>query len=489
MKTRNFGFVLLFIIVVLASFVQARVESVKNDYSSIEIVYAKSTTIPCNLPEDENVTLYIVVNKDEWFGGESLDDVRDAPQEILNSQFITPKKIWESPKGGFYDIIIDCDGDGFYTFNEPVDSFAPVGFTVTTEKGTGSASRGEKDIGSHIWRYDPENPKFSNEMLQIKLVASDEDIMLENITIRAVGTGDDAEIERLEIYADENNDGKLSAGELIIVDSQPAYEEDNGLVTLPLDYILTRDLAENILIVYEMKQEITEGEFSLIVESIYGLGENSGEIIELSGLPITSGIKTVLPEKTCLGELTLELEPNPAFEDGIVTANLSGLTGCSNKTIVLRLNPCGSSIEEEVGSCVVGEEGAGCGISFSASVSRAYHACVDKNDDEDMVDFGEYAIEDLIVEGKPAVVEGQNITEEVNITGETAEDGEKTTSEITGDVIEELKKDLSEAGSFFILLEITLLLILFVLTMIMFRLKPRKKGEETKEKEEEEDEE
>ena len=64
------------------------------------------------------------------------------------------------------------------------------------------------------------------------------------------------------------------------------------------------------------------------------------------------------------------------------------------------------------------------------------------------------------------------------------------TTEITGGAVEEFREQLAEAGSFFILLEITLLLILFVLIMIMFRLKPPKKEKkESKKDKEEEDEE
>jgi hypothetical protein len=482
MKTGKLLVALFFMAVVLATFAQADIASVKNEYLTTETVYIRSTALLCNnQPKDTIVNLYIVENMDEWVDGDFLDDVRGDPQEVLNSQFPS-KKIWENPKAGFYDVLVDCIENGDYDSLEPIDSLSATGFTVTAVTGTSRASVGSNDMGDHIWRHDPENPKFTNEMLQMKLVASNEDIILENMTIKAAGTGDDIKIVKVEIYADENNDGKVSENELLIADAEPAYDEDNGEISLSLDYVLTRDLTENLLIVYEMQERMVEGEFSLIVESIYGIGENSGEIIEFSGLPMTSGIKTVLPEKTCLGELSLDLAPNPAFEEGIVTADLSGLTGCSNKTIVLRLNPCGSSIKEEVGSCII--EGEGCQITFPAEISKTFHACIDKNDDEDMVDFGEYAIEDLIVEEKPTVVKDQNLTEEVNITDEITTDEDTTVSEITGDVIEELKSDLSEAGSFFILLEITLLLILFVLVMIMFRLKPRtvqKEEEETEE--------
>ncbi len=485
MKMRKILIAVFLMAVFAAAFVSASIESSKNSYLTTEEVYVRSTATLCNnLPTDENVSLYIVENRDEWSGGEFLDEVRDEVEEVPNAQF-SPRKIWDAPKAGFYDIIVDCTGNEEYDSLEPIDGLFNVGFEVMAVTGGGSAKKGSKDAGDSVWMYDPEDPDLVNEILQLALLAADEDIILENITIQASGTADDTEIE-VEVFADENNDGKAEEDEIIISDTE-LFPEDDGLLVMDLDYVLTRDQTENILIVYRMDEDMEEGDFSLRVDSLYGFGENSDALIKFSGLPLNSGTKTILPPKTCVGELNLDLDPNPVPEESEVLATMDGLTNCKNKTIVLRENPCGSSIQEDIDSCVIAEGAEGCEISFLPSASKTYHACMDKNEDEDMIDFGEYDFEDLVITGK---MPETNLTE-VNLTETNVSEDNFTLAPITGGAIDEFREQLSEAGSFFILLEITLLLILFVLIMIMFRLKPagKKKKKEKKEEEEEEEEE
>ncbi len=459
----------------------------KNEFSNLESVYIKSNIL-CE-PATE-VDLYIVGDKDPWLGDENLEDVRGASQNINLIVFKIPlTKIWENPKAGSYDAVIDCNKNGVYDlYTDKVDSFSGVGFIVSATAGTGTVTIGGKDIGSHSWMYDSEEPRLTNEMLQLSLEGKGEDIKIENITIQASGAGNDVDIDKLEVYIDENGNGRVDDNEVMIGDSQPAYSEDNGITTITLDSVLFQDIINNLLIVYQMKQNATQGEYSLIVRSLYGLGQDSGDVISFFGLPINSGIKKVLPEKTCFGFLALELTPNPAVEGVIINAKISGLNGCQNKTIVLKTNPCGSVIQEKVGFCISGAEG--CEISFNALVSKTYHACINKNEDNDMIDLGEYAFQDLIVEGKPKPQPAVNVTGNLtaNIT-EKKEEAEENTSEtgagvsvVTGGIIETLTKNLSGAGSLLLILEATLLLIFIVLVVIAFRLKGSKKPE-TKEEE------
>lgn len=491
-KTRKserdaFNLILIFAVVILMiGSAQAAVESIKDKYYITEPVSVRSTSTPLcnNVQKTENVTLYIVENKDVWNNGDSLTDVRAQAQQITNSQFQSII-VWNSPKAGFYDIIIDCDKDEKY-YNEPIDSFDKIGFEVIAVAGTGKAKIGEKDIGSHSWMYDSEEPDLATEMLQISLTAEGESIKLSNITIRAAGTGKDAELDKIEVYADENNNGRIDANEPVIGDSQPAYSEDNGLTTINLDYVSSKDASKNILIAYQMKQTTSQGDYSLSVISISGAGEESGSSISFAGFPINSGTNKVLPPKTCLGTLALKLEPNPAIEENSVNAKISGLNGCQNRTVVLRINPCGSSIPDKIGSCVLGAEG--CTISFTALASKTYHACINKNEDGDMVDIGEYAFVDLVVNPKPKPASKTNATnatksestgavEEVKEVEETTEKETTPAAGITGGVIGGLTEKLSGTGTVLITLEMTLLLIFIVLVVIAFRLKSAKKSE------------
>ncbi len=445
--------------------------SEKNDFTNTQDIYVKSNILCQPFTE---IDLYVTDNKDDWSDGNILEDVRGQPDKIeLEAGKISLIKIWEKPFPGKYDIVVDCNGNSQYDLGiDQIDSFDGIGFNVEAKKGTGIVSFGENNIGEHSWRYDPENPVLENEMLQLKIQASGEDIDLEEINIKASGSGNDTNLDSLEIYSDENNNGKLDEKDIIIGDSQPAYLQNDGNSTVSLDFILEKDTIKNILVVYVMKQNSSEGEYQLSVLSLKGTGENSGEEISFSGLPLDSGIKTVLSEKTCLGELTLDLEPNPAVINSEIVARISGLTGCAGKEIVLRPNPCGSSLEEQIGSCVVTEGTEGCGISFEAE-QRTFHACIDKNNDNDFIDFGEFDFEDLILtQPSPEEIEENETSElpEIEEGNVTEEEIEEEMS-ITGGVIEELKERFSGASSFFVLLEITLLLILLVMILILFRLK------------------
>lgn len=458
-------------VLVLAGLVQADLLACKDQFKMTESVDIKSTAILCNnIEENSEVTLYIVEEKDALV----LNVIQT--EEILNSQF-SCVGVWLEPLVGEYDVFVDCIDNENYDPLEPFDSF-----TVIAVKGSVSVSFGEKNPVEHSWMYDPEDPRFSNEMMQLKLTGSGEDVQLGNIVLSSFGTGNDAEIERIEIYLDENNNGKPDENEEIIGESE-GYTEDNGRAEISLYYTLEKNTQVNILIVYEMRETTPEGEYVLTVNSVSGTGADSVETVDFSGLPLNSAKKTVLPEKTCLGELFLVLEPNPVGSGKTVTARMFGLSGCQGKEVTVRLNPCGSSLEEEICSCTVGESGEECQCDFVSYRSLTYHACMDKNQDGDMVDFWEYAFEDLIIqEPEPEEeIEEEGIAEEINVSEEIIEEEGAT---ITGGVIEGLKERFSGMSSFFILLEITLLLILLVMILILFKLRPGAGRAETVESEE-----
>jgi len=430
-RKRKFWFLFLMFVFLLIGIVQASILQTKNSkgittdkFLTSDEVYLKSNTGLCNNLY-ESVDVYVIES-----GGTILVDVRGGFQEVnltTNYQIPSNTKIWSAPEVGDYDVIVDCDKSGAYHPLEPKTSFS-----VQFKKGSASAEIGKNDIGNHTWQYDPEQPDLINEMLQLSLLAGGEDVELENITIEALGKGNDTKINALEVYIDGNHNGKLDEEEIVIGDSQPAYNQDDGITVISLDYTLTAGVVDDILIVYTMAENISKGDFSLKVNSIYGLGAQSNEEIRFSGTPLSSGFKTVLPEKTCLGTLTLELNPNPADENVSVNAKMSGLTGCDNKTIYLRRNPCTFPLVEEIQSCdVVGE---GCEISVSSPETRRYYACIDKNEDGDRVDFGESVFQDLAVNIKE-VEEEVNVTEEMNVTVEKNITGEEPVPGVTGEVI------------------------------------------------------
>ena len=432
----------------------------KIEFTTLQDVYVKSSSICNNLNANSPVDLYVVTEQTN-----PLNDIRGKSQQVLldSDNKILVTKILTTPEAGSYIIIIDCTGDGSYNVLEPMTSFS-----VAAVAGTGSVTLGDSDIGSHSWRYNSEDIDVVNEVVQLKISVVGEDIELENITLKAAGIINDSEIAKLEVYSDENNNGLMDTGDVLVGNLEPAYTEDNGVSVIPLTFILEKNSPKSLLIVYTMSESLKEGELYLTVQSLYGTGKNSGKTIMFFGLPLDSSKTTILGKQTCLGSLTLQLEPNPVERDSNTKVILSGLTGCDNKTAVIRPNPCGSSLADKLESCVI--KNGGCEFDLKITNSLTVHACVDKNDNGKLVDFGEFALEDLIVIEPVTPVEEEEIGE-TNFTIETNVTEQKG-QELN--FLNTLKDQLSSTNIFFILLEITLLLIFIVLIMIMFRLRPAK---------------
>ena len=469
----------VFVLLIRVSFVQSSIETrnskgiTTTSFSTSDEVFLKSTVGLCNNAY-KTVDIYVIES-----GSASLTDVRGGPQEInltANYQVPANMNIWAKPIAGNYDVIVDCDKNGEYLVLEPKTSFS-----VIFKKGSGNASIGIV-ISNHSWQYDPENLDLSNEMLQIIILAEGEDVDLTDIIIKAIGSGDDTQLDALEIYIDGNNNGKLDEEEEVIGDSQPAYSQDNGEAVIKLDYALTSEVAESLLIVYRMKENLTGGNFSLSVTGISGLGVQSQESIKFSGFPINSNVKKVLPKKTCLGSLALVFEPNPVDKGKNTVAKISNLTGCDNKTVFLRTTPC-SYLSGDIEFCVLKNDI--CQINFSSPESVTYYACVDKNDDKDKTDFGEFALSNLVMAAEEVEEANESVAEEIGgFVNETSEIVEEETEAVTGGVISGLF-DGSLKG-IFVLLELTLLLILVVLIIISFRLKGSRQEKNKSEESEEE---
>lgn len=402
-----------------------------------------------------SANLYIVESGER----ENLTDIRGNPQEITLAadKPISNIKIWTNSSLGEYGLIVDCDKDGKY--NDAYELFSS--FRVVGEKGNASASIGKNDIGDHSWQYVPTAPNLINEILQISLIGNKEDIELNNVTIQALGTGNESDIDSIEIYLDENVNGKIDDNEIIIGDNQPSYT--NGKAIVSLDYILVKDTETNILIAYTFKEESREGDYSLKAESLVGTGSESKAIIKFSGLPITSKT-TKVTKKICSGNVAIEIEPNPAPKNSEVSIKISGLVDCQNKKILLRRNSCGAD-GEDVTSCNSGD--TGCELKVNVVENRTVYSCIDKNDDNDMNDSGESAFENLIVNPEEIKETITEISPSPGIEKETGETG----AGITGKTI--LGGLPTGVVLFLAILEITLLLIFFALIAISYRLRGR----------------
>lgn len=485
----------IIIILLCSSFVLADIiKPNKKNYKTGESVYVLSTISAsdslCRSVAEEEVKLYIVAGKESWSGGEAIEDVREEASLVPNSKF-SNKKVWEDVDSGNYDLIIDCDDNKKYDLGEPIyDS----GFNVSQKKGTGRAFNGDEVIKDFSWFFDPEEPNLVNEILQIRLSAENENIGLVNITIEFNTPKDGLSIENLEIYADKNNNAALDPVDVKIGESKPeGIIKNQDKVDMLLDYVLNKGIDENFLVVLNMKKDVLKGEYSLKVISLHGKGDLSEEDIVFFGFPKESNGLKVLDPKSCLGSMILNLNPNPVDEKKEVVAKITGLDGCDNKKVSLRANPCYDPVKKEIGFCVL--EDNSCEITFTSVDNQKYYACVDKNGDKDLVDFGESISVDLVVNRtiKGGVIE-EVLEEEVSSDERieesvVEEESDKSVGGITGSVVG--RGSLAESDAFLVLLEVTLLLILFVLVLILFKLRSPvsvgednliKEGDENKER-------
>jgi Na+-transporting methylmalonyl-CoA/oxaloacetate decarboxylase gamma subunit len=437
----------------------------KNTFDVNQSVYVQSNTL-CE--PASSVDLYIVENSDNWADGDSLVDVRDDFQKInLVGSKIPATLIWSNPVVGNYDIVADCNSNGIYDmYIDKIDSFNSTGFTIQAQAGLGTV----KQLGKSqtiIWGYDPESEEnnFLIGLLQLNLTASKESIILDNMTIQAAGSVDDTLIEHIQVYLDENNNGKVDEEELAIGEADP-FEEDNGLAVINLDYTLEKDSPADLLVVYTLNEELT-GNLSFDLLSLYGTGQDSKSTISFTGLPIKSSIVDIGAPRTCIGELTLVLSPETINSSQEVLGTVSGVTGCDNKTVILRNTPCESISGIQAGSCILSEDE--CTIKFTVKSTAIYYACIDKNSDSNYLDSGESAFAQVTV--NKAVNATSNITEGNTTTNEEENETTQVPATPTGNVIDDLGQKISQAGNFFVILEITLVLILLVLLVIMFRLR------------------
>lgn len=458
-KERVLKIFLVFILFVSISFVQAAIETrnskglTTSNFLASDEIFLKSSTGLCNNVY-ETVDIYVIKS-----GTTLLTDIRGSFQEInLTSSYQIPAntKIWQESEPGIYDVIIDCNKDGDYHPLEPKASF-----NVSFKKGSGIVFLGN-EIKNNSWQYDAEDEVLRIEMLQLNVSAKGEDIDLVNIKIKSAGKGDDSQMQALEIYADANDNGKLDENEELIGDSQPAYAVDNGETSITLDYTLAANSNAKLLIVYLMKEDVGEGDFSLSVTGLSGTGQISKQEIKFLGTSINSNTLIVIPKKTCLGGLVLELIPNPVEEGEKVFAKASNLTGCDNKTVFLRTTPC-TDLSGDIGSCVL--KNNSCGLSLSSPENKIYYSCIDKNNDTDALDFGETSNTNLAVTPKVEEESEASSLEESNETSRIAEEN----ATVTGNVVSGLFD--SSLKGIFVILEITLLLILIVLIIISIRLK------------------
>ena len=267
-----------------------------------------------------------------------------------------------------------------------------------------SVSLGIKNPTAHTWFYNESSADLWNELAQIR-IANDgaEDITLFTITLKASGSGNDAtDINKIEIYADLNNDGSVGAGDIKIGAAQPAYNQDNGQTTIGLNYNIQKGDTKVFLVAYVMKPAAPAGAtYEFTVTNIKAVGKTTGSLFSINGLPITSATKTIVtppapqpPQQlVCTGLPSLSFKPNPAKISQQVNAGISGLNNCIGWTATV-------VDENKVIACqTVLQNGMDGACQFNAPYTPGlyiYSVVVDENQNN-VIDIGEITASKLNV--------------------------------------------------------------------------------------------
>jgi len=349
----------------------------KRSFNADESIYLASYTV-CFPPADNNISVYIVPTK-LLGSGDKLEDVRGNASIIKTdkSGFIKTTKIWENTTGGNYLVVLDCNNNGEYD-NEPTNYFNETGFSIL-EIGGAEVLAVEDDIKDEIFSYDSE--LGIKEVLMMKAaikVANKEDIILNNIKLTASGSGEDfADVEKAMIYIDENSDGINNAGDLKL--GEAGFDKDNGVASMSLNYTLVKGETKNIIITYVFKNFAKDKTYGFNISSMTGKGKDSANLIDFSGLPLASAVKTIGQEKLCKGDIKFSLTPISTFTNMPIVASVLGLQNCSGKKVDIKLNNCD---EKESCSCTIQDSLCLCNFASPSTEGKySVFACIDKNDD------------------------------------------------------------------------------------------------------------
>lgn len=204
-----------------------------------------------------------------------------------------------------------------YQSGEPIwwpdiSSSWDMAFVLTTVPQPGSLTFDYNHaIPDHFWW--PGQPSDShNEMLSMWVSADPtEDVQWDTATLQAYGAGNDAlDIAAVNVWIDENDDGRVDAGDLLI--GSGVYPIDDGQVTISLGTPPPPPIAPivipaggriSVLISYSMATptSLPGSDYWLEVTGVTGTGVTSTLPVPIYGLPMWSNAKILAPEPVTIG--------------------------------------------------------------------------------------------------------------------------------------------------------------------------------------------
>lgn len=346
------------------------------------------------------VDVYVVRDKNGWKDGDSLSPYIVKKTIVTDPQgLIPPEMVWPAPTVvGNYDMIIDLDRNGKFNdtpqCQELVDNDTGVGFWVMGSGSVVGASGGAdgEGIQDHGWWSDPAGDQY-NEMVHLLVRPTDEAVALNGITLIASGTGDDiADITKIDIINDRNGNGAYDPGTDAIV-GEGTYQADNaiaGIVICPQSlpgysqkcpFTVAAGATGHLLVAYEMGNAPAGKTYSFRVTRVNGIGQISGQWINLLSAIVNGATKTIF-SPACKGGFGMQLSPSPAYAGGNISAKVNGTltSGCTGSEVKITQGKCGTGTL--VASCSI--SGGDCTAHFNAPSSPGaydYWACLDKDGD------------------------------------------------------------------------------------------------------------
>gem|GEM_PF-3058067 len=137
-------------------------------------------------------------------------------------------------------------------------------------------------------------------------------VVVQSITFKADGTGDDAaHVDNVELWLDANNNGQADAGDTVL--GSGTYAADNGTVTISCNRMIFSNTTESWLLTYDFNASAS-GTFTASIQNVETdvKATVGGNATQPSGGTITGATITI-----SAGDLTVTVGPNPPSDSTV----------------------------------------------------------------------------------------------------------------------------------------------------------------------------
>jgi len=267
----------------------------RNSFEDFENIYVGGE---CTAAADRDVDIYIVDNESSWSSGDDLDDVSGKVEETEadGDGVIKNVRIWNDPlEPGEYDIVLDANQNGRYdSQTDCIDGQKGRGFTVEEPDARVEVT---SDRENFDWVIDESDRKHLMLALEIETDGV-ERVRISEFEIQASGTGNERQLNDIEIYLDSDEDARYDKDDELM--GSAIFEEEDERISIEFDesYLMKRNSVESFFIVYNVTPSLmNEGEtYQVTLRDIDIVGAISDDRLDIIGLSLKSGITTVRPE-------------------------------------------------------------------------------------------------------------------------------------------------------------------------------------------------